>query len=738
LLNDRLSVDPNSLPDTYRLWFSYPWYRIYTVNIDDLAEAAKSAFELPRQLNILSALSDPAPASEDTDLQVIHLNGTLGEFPNITFGERHYAQRLISPDLWYDNLVRDMQLHPILFVGAELHEPSLWTFIEARGSKPAREFRPGSYLVTPTLPRARRMALSQYNITWAETRADEFADEILQPLATEAEMGHAAISKRLDSDQQARILLPLLSIVDDSRGDEREFLLGREPRWSDITHGFAFERECDRRLSDVVGSGHLRLLSITGTAGTGKSTTAMRIVLDLAAHGKNACVLNPDSRAPLREIRGAVKAFSPDVLFIDNLERFGAGARDLLADVLLENKGLFVVACIQSSRIQGLGDLGPASMTTREFAVPHLGEEDIDELLAALDRANRLGALKGMNPAERRRTVRRTFGRQLLVAMIEITSNVRFDEKVESECKELSGPAAQAYAAAALATSLHTGLSDGELVLATQSENPSAATEAIDRLIGRHLLIRADSNRVALRHSVIAKHAISYYRKTGKLADAVTSLVYALTATARLDDLRATPSGRLLIRLLNHKYLIQHLYRRLDQDADRNAVRSVYEQAERFMKGDYHFWLQIGSFETKHGDLYKAKNFLDQAKSMEPDDLMVRTEWSYMTLKRAAAGYGGATAATDVELAFSELEDVIRIRGKRDVYPFHVYGSQGLSWARRGPLDPDTQKLLLERLRSVMKRGVELHPTHEELRGLRDSVEREYMMLAVPPAKKVA
>src|SRR5262249_33781360 len=41
LLSTALRVDPTSLPDVYRLWFAMPWYRHYTVNVDNLDDAAQ-------------------------------------------------------------------------------------------------------------------------------------------------------------------------------------------------------------------------------------------------------------------------------------------------------------------------------------------------------------------------------------------------------------------------------------------------------------------------------------------------------------------------------------------------------------------------------------------------------------------------------------------------------------------------------------------------------------------------
>jgi hypothetical protein len=736
VIRDRLTVDPASLDDGYRLWFSYPWLRIYTVNIDTMADAAARAFDLPRKLEIISALSQPAPTGETTGLQVVHLNGRLEDLPDVTFSARQYAQRLAAPDLWYENLVRDLQLHPVLFVGGQLNEPSLWMYIEARGEKPSREYRPGSYLVTPELQRARRVALAGYNIAWVEATGQEFAADILAPLTKEAELGQAAIDERLGADHQGRILLPILDIVDDAQGDEREFLLGREPRWSDLTQGFAFARDCDAELFQLVNDQRPRLVTITGTAGVGKSTTAMQLMLEFAARGRDVHILNPNTRAPLRAIRGAVRAAGVKTLFIDDVERFGDAARDLVDDLLHENEQLLVVICIRSARLEALGELAPRELESLEFTVPRLGASDVDGLLDALDRANRLGVLKGKTRVQQRRAVEARFGRQLLVALIEITSNVRFDEKVESECRELGGDAARAYAAAAIATSLHTALRDEELVIATRTENPSEAIAAIDRLVARHLLVRTSSRRVQVRHAVIASRAANYFSEAGMLPPVVESLAYALAATARLDDLRSTPSGRLLIRLLNHGYLIQRLYRRYDATADRAAVRGVYNAIERFLSSDYHYWLQRGSFETEDGELDQAKNFLEQARSMNPDDALVRTEWSYMTLKRAAERPEDTSTPEEVEAAFAELEDVIASRGERDFRGFHIYGSQGLKWARRGPLSIEEQKRLLERLRSVVDRGFELHATREELRQLKQDLDREYMMKAVPPEQQ--
>src|SRR5438105_3858062 len=65
-LTDALRVDPETLPEFYRTWFSMPWARIYTLNLDDLDAAVAARFNLPRAMRSLSALTaTPPPPSTD-------------------------------------------------------------------------------------------------------------------------------------------------------------------------------------------------------------------------------------------------------------------------------------------------------------------------------------------------------------------------------------------------------------------------------------------------------------------------------------------------------------------------------------------------------------------------------------------------------------------------------------------------------------------------------------------------
>ena len=58
LLETRLSLAPDRLPDFFHLYFNLPWYRVYTLNVDDIEMAAAQRFALRRAPITISATAE--------------------------------------------------------------------------------------------------------------------------------------------------------------------------------------------------------------------------------------------------------------------------------------------------------------------------------------------------------------------------------------------------------------------------------------------------------------------------------------------------------------------------------------------------------------------------------------------------------------------------------------------------------------------------------------------------------
>lgn len=172
-----LKIGDAPLPDTFRAWFSAPWQRIYTLNVDDLEAAVARQFELPRSLRTVSALAAPPP-DVPGGLDVVHLNGIAGDIASqVTFSTMQYAARLARRDHVYERLVEDLASAPFVFVGTRLDETVLWQHVELerRSNHHDRDDRPHSFLIAPSLARARQILLESHRIHWVQGTAAELA-----------------------------------------------------------------------------------------------------------------------------------------------------------------------------------------------------------------------------------------------------------------------------------------------------------------------------------------------------------------------------------------------------------------------------------------------------------------------------------------------------------------------------------------------------------------------------------
>ena len=721
-----LDVAPSHLPECYRTWFSIPWKRVYTLNVDNLEVASEVAFDLPRRFLSISALRDGLPDLEANRLLYVHLNGQISDFPEITLSPRNYAERSTGPDPWYQLLIADLASHPIVYVGTILEESPLWHHIEYRQNRRrrSRELRPGSYLVTPKISTARRVMLQNFNVQLIEMTQEEFAADVLEGMTSESAKGMTAIQNRVSPGSNHRLLRRVAELRQERNDGSAEFLLGREPSWYDITEEVAIRRQFEDELRSRIDGDKPQVIILTGTAGSGKSTTLRRLALEFQAEGRDVAWMDLDhANFGVRQVVNRVADANPDAVAIDDSDVLGSSVGPLLRTLASSSPDRVILAAMRSTRFERFGvEDQIKEVRSLIYPIPHLDDSDIDGLIDALSSANRLGALRGLSRQQQVRLFKLYAGRQLLVAMIEATSGTRFDEKVDDECQQLEARPALIYATVAITTSLRSYLTQDEILLATGNITNETLND-IESLLRQKLMIR-NQDKIRVRHRIIADRVIDYYRKQGQLSESIQGLLWAMASRVHASAHPQTRENRLLRSLMNHEFMI-------NITSDNETPRRAYESVEKLIKWNYHYWLQRGSYEVEAGDIDLAKNFIEQAKAMAPDDYMVQTEWAYMTLKRASANAAVGWARKSVDEAISELEDAIDRRGKTDDYPYHVLGSQGLSWSRRAVISPTQKGELLERLLHHVKEGLRYHPRSKKLQNLEDDLKREYLMTAV-------
>ena len=734
-LESRLSVHADSLSEYYRLYWSMPWLRTYTLNIDDLALAAARRFPLNRAPIPISATSEdhsyvPSSRQGAPHLEVVHLNGALPDPPEyLTFSETQYAERIANKEPWYARCVADLVSRPAIFVGTDLREVPLWQHMQLRklSTPPRNDRRAGSILVTPTLSPSRHELLQELRVEWFQGTAESFAEEVLAQLEDAGGKGFVFLGEY--SRSLGRRTLQLASdLAAEHPSLETGYLSGEEPHWSDILTGRAVERAYDIALYRAAveifkGTRPATALLVSGTAGTGKSTALMRLALALAGDGIPVFWIDRDTHVTPHAIRERIRREKSRVaLVIDDADLLGRQAVGLLHDLVPAQENLL---CIVSARSTKVGVIANAVaqenvITLDEKVVPGLTDDDIVKLIFVLDKFHRLGSLKGKTDVERRRALSQQAGRQLLVAMINATSEEKFEERAKNELTDLNGMERYVYAVTCVASSLGHYVTKDEVLLAAGSGGSEAA-EALDALAARHVLVgRPPTYQYRARHRVVAELVQDRLQDLGELKEVVVGLAFAASSKVNPAMRKDERPWRLLTRLMSHEFLGRVL-------GVMNA-REVYGDIESLVAFDYHYWLQRGSLEVQQGDLTVATQYLDQARSLSPNDYLVQTAYGDLQMRKASEHPDRRHAGDCLEEGMAILESVITERGRITPYPFHVLGSQSLQWSRvdatmTGVAKREFLGMILERV----KAGRDLHPWSTQLKELVPRIEREIL-----------
>jgi tetratricopeptide (TPR) repeat protein len=736
-IQSRLSVRSDDLPDWYRVWFSMPWHRVYTVNIDDIELAVSRQFHLPRPIRAISATSGRVQGSESpTALEVVHLNGAVwDELDQMTFSALDYGGRLAVPDISYIQCATDLVSRPVVVVGTELDESPLWQYLESRRGRlrGQRELRPGSYLVTPTLNPARAVVLRELNVDLVQLTAKEFAQHGLLALGAASAAGHAALDASYQAEQRRSLPRLVSDLALEPAPPSSEYLSGHEPKWTDITSGRAIVREFDTDVykaarSVLFSSLPASPLALTGTAGSGKSTSLMRLGLRLVAEGITTYWIDESSNIDPYMLRSAIaRSLEPVAILIDDADVWGRTLSGWLRELPGLRPRVLLVAAMRSSKVEDLLDPEVlAGTTVRELSMPQLSDADIEALVRVLDGNNRLGVLKGKSHRERVEAFReeRAAGRQLLVAMIQATSARPFREKAFAEFVELPVPQKLLYAIVCFVHARRFSLEREELLLALgRADND--ALNAIEALTKRSLVVRDNlQSGYRARHRVVAEQVIQHPEFRPLIPEILDGVCFAFATRVSPVMRRTARPWRQLARFISHDFLLRAV--------DRDTGRGIYGRLEQVLPWDFHYWLQRGAYELELFNLDGATQFLDQARSLRPDDRYVEVEYGYLLVKKAIRIGTGEAAHELFDEGFALLEDVITRHGKLMAHPYDIAARQSLDWIAAAQLSHADARPLLEKVMRLLEDGVRNHPQGQtDLASLLERVKRTWLGTAV-------
>jgi hypothetical protein len=727
------------------------WYKIYTTNVDNVITDTYR-----RNHQRLDKLKYPNDKFKERDqsletTQLVHLHGELPCLPeDLIFSTSQYAASSTIHNPLYWHFVQEYSTKPTIFVGTSLNEPLFEQYIQARQQySKFSERRPQSFLITKSISEPKKDILKgQYNVDFIEGSTEDFLNW-LQKIKGELKskedvlwqvnpnLGNLKLKistskvtvRHSELNEFSISFKPVQTELQKSDGKSK-FLLGASPMWNDIIMGLDAQRKVTSAILDFANdkfnnSKKVEIVAVIGSGGSGKSTLLKRIGYQMRLDGRST-YLNYSEFLPKSDmISRVLTAFGEKtVLLFDNAGNIINQLPELVKELNKMDKPPLIILSIRANAIERLATKLEPILQLKEFEIPNLDRDEIQEILNILEKNNLLDQLRGKTNEDRIKVFEQKAKKQILVAMKEATKGEDFNKIIAEEFASIETSDASLIC---LCIALYTELgflTTKQEIIGFSDLTPADTLYQLDRnLKGITINVGLKYDKYMIRHRVIAEH---YVKNCASLEQLKKAYINVLSVIAPEIQRSHTPSRRFSL----YKELINHakLYRRFKEDI--NLARHIYDSVSELFKTDYHFWLQYGSLEAEGvgGDLDLAENYIGQAESlMRVENYYILNAKGNLMYKRAIKAKVDDVASDYREKAKEILINLIQKRGADDPYSYFIYLAGEYNYITTRIRDRALKKSRLDSLLKIAKQGFHDHPRNQRIKHIADVINKAYL-----------
>jgi hypothetical protein len=276
------------------------WKRIFTWNIDDVLENTYKAQTTRQEIKPIHYNDEFIEFRTLAELMIVHMHGTvLTPDKGYVFSRDQYLGLINNLNPWMVVLSQFMLSEPMIIAGTAMDEVDLDYYLAHRTTVTSRDDRGPSIFVTKDDDAVTQQYCEKHNLLLFVGWAGDFFEyckavlphpptpEELIPLQTK-KLIPAGVSKGAAVAFGANFeLVPSAA----NPNEDTRFLYGYPPTWADLAGGLDVSRpivaelvvDIETRLEKTTEP---RLVLISESAGTGKTTILRRIGFELAKRGK--------------------------------------------------------------------------------------------------------------------------------------------------------------------------------------------------------------------------------------------------------------------------------------------------------------------------------------------------------------------------------------------------------------------------------------------------------------------
>lgn len=660
---------------------SFPWPRIFTLNIDDCTETAlrKAGTQNVHVIARNSPLEDIDPIYKI--VQLVKLNGSADRPEDgFIFSPQEYGEGSNRLPIWYRELGQSHSNYTFVFIGSKLNEPLLQHAMAEMRSTVKREPLRG-YVITPSASEIEKHHLKSLNLVHVPGTLKDFAEWLGREMPQRPTGWDLATARRPElrnihqalTEMQKRTLnsvtlvsagfLPRSPLAN-SHGSIREFYKGYKPRWEDILDGVPAELAFVKDFSKLVVEGHesRKCIMLVGPAGAGKSTALMIAALHASKAPNIPVYFLREAVSDIKEVIIALEQINTSkfYLFIDKVEAMYNEISELLSGP--HTKNICIVASerlnIWNRRVKTVIE----PFISKTFLVEKISKADASRILEKLEIFGPWTRLQPMRPEQRIAEVYNKADRQLLIGLLEATTGLGFTQIIEKDFKNVGDDRHKKFLVIVGLASIHRSTL-GARIVGSALSNLGIAEDVNVMARETEGIVVTSAKKYSARHPAYVRELFEKIVPTTTIKDCLIAILEAFSdyETPVIKNV-GKADGVVFKSIINHRF-IKEMMR-----GDRDKVLSVYKAFETRFHIDGLYWLQYGlalrDFDLQVEALEKLKTARDAYTSPQ-----IEHAYAQQLMIIAAMSPNWDDAEPLLTEAIDTLRELSQVADPTDTYP---------------------------------------------------------------------
>lgn len=724
----------------HHLLAGFRWRALITTNYDRLVEDAYKGAKDPIQSLV------PAYSNEDQldkmlraadQVALLKLHGCITltrreDLPLILTPDQ-YATHRENRDLLFARFADIAREYTVVFVGHSLQDHDVRAVLVDLNKR--LKSRPTYYFVSPGTTEVEKRFWAQRKVQVLPGSFEEFLTALdaelprpLRPLLRKIDPEHPVRRLFLEDVPVPENVLELLASHAElvhagqeyEKGNPERFFRGFDFAWYPVREGLDVRRRLvDTLLSDVIirpetdRPSKTDFYAVKAEAGSGKSILLRRVAWEAATEADSLVLFTrPFGDPRIEDIAHLCRLTGRRVfLFFDQAAVHVSQLVEIIEGARKEDIPLTILT---SERVNewnmSCESLDP--FLSDSFPLHYLSESEIEDLVRLLEKHRCLGpGLEKKTFEERCLQFKEKAGRQLLVALHEATTGVRFEEILENEYDAIHPTRAQQlYLTVCVLNRLRVPVRAGLISRVHEIPFEDFRKELfapLEKVIYVQEWESTGDYYYAARHPEIAQ--IVFTRILSKTEDRFNEYV-RLIGNLNL----AYSTDRESFRGLLRAKALHELF------PDYKDVKAIFQKAEEVGPKEAYLFQQRANYERirPDGNLRDAEQYLETALELDPRDLSVPHTLAELYRTKAEKAERSLEKEKHRQAARAILGDLKR-RDRSRSYPKVTLVKLGIDEVRDLLYSPDaTDREIDEAIRNVEKtleRSLQEHPDEQFL-----------------------